>query len=372
MCSMLKSSHRLRLLFALCGMLSLLHGVSLGQISGLSTLSVLDMPASTRSSSLGMDYLAVPLPGIDVAIDNPSLISPHLSGRVTLGYIGIASGSNFGTVAYGHSFDRWGTFVYGLRFCSYGSFDGYTEEEVSTGSFSAGDYVFSIGWGKPVTDNLTFGVSFKPVYSHYESYNAFAIAFDVAGSYVSSSQLLAASVLARNIGVQVFSFDNTVEHLPFELTAGLSYKLQNAPFRFFLNLAELQRWNLAYEDALNPTTETDPFSGEVITQSKSKAFFDKLGRHVLVGVELSIGKSFSARIGYNYRQTAEMTAADVLNMSGFSFGFGFSIRGFDVSYSHNNYHLWQAPNYISVSTDINRFFRKKNTGDDLPTIPSIE
>lgn len=336
-----------------------LPSVLRAQVAGMTTLSVLDMPTSTRSAALGMDFLSVASPSIDAAMENPSLIGSHLSGKMAIGYMGLSAKTNFGTIAYGQTFERWGTFVFGLRFCSYGTFEGYTEEEIATGRFSAADYVFSIGWGRAITDNISFGVTFKPIYSHYESYNAFAIAFDVAGSYMNNDRRFAASLMLRNIGKQLITFDGTVEDIPFELAAGLSYKLKNAPFRFFLNLAELQRWNLSYEDRFNPTSETDPFTGEVTTRSDAALFFDKIGRHIQAGVELNVGKSFSARIGYNYRQTVEMKAADVLNVSGLSFGFGFSIKGFDISYAHNNYHLWQAPNYISVSTDLNRFFRKK-------------
>lgn len=328
-----------------------------GQVAGLSTLSVLDMPSSTRGAALGMDFLALPQGAIDLSLDNPSLIADRQRGQAMVSYAGLSRGTNFGTMAYAHDFERLGHFVFGVHFCSFGSFEGYTEEEVSTGRFSAADYVLSIGWGRAIDSNFSIGVSFKPVYSHYENYSAFALVFDVAGRYVSNSRQFAASIMGRNIGAQIVAFDNTVEHIPFELAAGLSYKLRNAPFRFFLNLAELQKWDIRYDDSLSPTSETDPFTGETVSQSPAAAFFDKAGRHLQVGIELNVGEHFFARIGYNYRKAAEMRGADVLNMSGFAFGFGFSYRGFDFAYAHNNYHLWQAPNYISISTQIDRFFR---------------
>ncbi|MBQ9546838.1 MAG: type IX secretion system protein PorQ [Bacteroidales bacterium] len=328
------------------------------QVAGLSSLSVLDMPASSHAAAFGMDYVSLAGGDISAALDNPSIISPSHNGQLSLTYMGMKAGTNFGTVAYGHTFDRFGSFVFGLRFCSYGFFEGYTYEDVSTGRFSAADYILSIGWGRAIDSSFSIGVNFKPVYSHYEGYSAFAIAFDVAGSYVSPSRRFSATIMGRNIGAQIATFDNTVEHIPYELTAGLSYKLKNAPFRFFFNYAEMQRWDLRYDDALNPTTETDPFTGQTTTQSPTAAFFDKLGRHLQAGVELSIGKVFKARMGYNYRKAAEMHAADVLNTSGLSFGVGFSWRGFDFAYSHNNYHLWQAPNYISITTDLRRFIKQ--------------
>ncbi|MBQ7280790.1 MAG: type IX secretion system protein PorQ [Bacteroidales bacterium] len=328
------------------------------QVAGLTSYAVLDIPRSPRSASLGMDFLALPTASLDATLDNPSLIDSSHSGHASIGYMGLSRGTNFGHLAYGRRIGNVGNFVFGLSFCSFGSFDGYNEEEVSFGKFYASDYIFSIGWGRAIDSNFSIGASFKPIYSHYESYSAFAISFDVAVRYVSTNRLFAATLIGRSIGAQIVTFDNKVERMPFELAAGLSYKLKNAPFRFFFNAAELQRWDLRYNDALNPTEETDPFTGEITRQSDFAAFADKMGRHIQVGVELNIGSSFFARVGYNYRKAVEMKAADVLNVSGFSFGIGFTFKGFEFAYAHNNYHLWQAPNYISITTDLNRFFGK--------------
>ena len=84
---------------------------------------------------------------------------------------------------------------------------------------------------------------------------------------------------------------------------------------------------------------------------------DNLARHVNVGIELNIKTSLFLRLGYSYRQMVEMKAADRFNTSGFSFGIGFTVKGFQFCYSRNNYHLSQAPNYISVTTSLDRFFR---------------
>ena len=44
-----------------------------------------------------------------------------------------------------------------------------------------------------------------------------------------------------------------------------------------------------------------------------------------------------------------MTAADILNLSGFSVGFGVRGKKFDFAFSRNGYHLSQAANYINIS-----------------------
>jgi hypothetical protein len=155
--------------------------------------------------------------------------------------------------------------------------------------------------------------------------------------------------MANNIGAQIVTFDNKVDRVPFELSAALSYKLSKAPFRFFFAATELQRWNLRYFEELNPTTQTDAFTGEVTTEKPFVGFMDNLMRHTVFGVELNLGTALFARVGYSYRQMAEMKGADAFNLSGFSFGVGLHVKNFEFSYARRNYHFSQAPNYFTLS-----------------------
>lgn len=344
-----------KLLAALVFLSSVL--VAQAQIAGMAAYSVLEMPSSARIAGLGFDYISLYDNDVSLALGNPSLVSPRLSHQLSVGFVNAFAGANFGSVAYSHHFKRLGAFTFGLQYDSYGQFQGYDEYEQSTGSFSAADYVMTIGWGRAIDDNVCIGANFKPILSHYETYTAFAFGIDLAVSYFSTNRSFALTALGRNIGAQIYTFDGLTERLPFELSLAGSYKLQDAPFRIHFALNELQKWDLTYDDELNPSSSTDPFTGEVVTRSALATFADKAFRHLGVGVELSIRKTFFAVIGYNYRQMAEMQAAEAFNLSGFSFGFGINVKGFRVCYSRNNYHLSQAPNFISVTTSLDRFFR---------------
>lgn len=322
------------------------------QIAGISTLSVLDMPGSVRSAGIGFDFISIFDNDVTLTLNNPSLIAERHNNQCAVSFMNLFAGSNFGSVAFSHSFKQLGSFTFGLTFDSYGRFEGYDENDYPMGSFSAADYVLSIGWGRAISDNVTIGANFKPVFSHYEDYTALAFGIDLAATYFSPNRAFAATLIGRNIGAQVVTLSGTRETLPFELSIAGSYKLQDAPFRFFFALNELQRWNLAYSDPINPSEFTDPFTGEVTRPTFAATFADQLFRHINAGIELSIKNAFFARIGYSYRQMAEMTAADLLNLSGFSFGFGIHTKKYEFCFSRNNYHLSQAPNFISLSFKI--------------------
>ena len=323
------------------------------QVAGGTAFAALDMPASARSAGVGFDFLSLYDDDLTLTLDNPSLISSRHNNLMAVGFMNLFAGSNFGSVAYCHDFEHLGVFTFGLRYDNYGRFEGYDETDTPTGSFTAADYVFSIGWGRAIDEHVTIGANFKPVLSHYEKYSAFAFGIDLAATYMSLDRAFSATLMGRNIGAQVATFAGTTERLPFELSLAGSYKLQDAPFRLMFALTELQTWDLTYDDPLNPTTHTDPFTGEVTGPTAFASFADKLFRHLNVGIELSIKQTVFARLGYSYRQMVEMTAADVLNLSGFSFGFGIRAKKFDFAFAHNGYHLSQAANYINLSFKLN-------------------
>lgn len=320
------------------------------QVSGLSTLSVLDVSSSARTAALGMDFLSI-WDNDDrlIGIDNPSFLTDSYHNSISLNYVALFSGANFGAVSYGRSFNKVGNFLVGLHFNSYGRFDGYDENEVSEGKFFAADYALSFGWGRPIDSNFFIGVNFKPLLSQYETYTAFAFALDVAGSYVSTSRRFSTTLIARNSGAQLATFNGNVESLPFELALGLSYRLENAPFRFFFTAADLQKWNLRYEDPLNPIVTYDPYTGTYSKETWAHEAFDKLFRHAIIGVELSLKNAFFARVGFNYRQMKETAGVSNFNTSGFSYGFGIRKKRFDFGFARNNYYLGKAPNYITLS-----------------------
>ena len=348
----MRLSRRLSVIFSVTLLLS---GSVSAQVAGLNTLSLLRMPSSARTATVGLDYLSVYAPeDLQAGLDNPSLIGAGYNNRLALNYVGMFSGSNFGTVAYGKDFNRFGSFLFGFHFNSYGRFQSYDEEENPEGEFYAADIALSVAWGLNIDSNFSIGASLMPVLSQYESYTAVALAMNVAGTYVSDSRRFAVTLQARNIGAQLATFDGTVERIPFDLSVALSYKVANAPFRIFFAMNELTRWNLNYEDPLNPEIIVDPYTGQPVSKPWYDGLadvLDQIARHTAFGVELDINKVFFARIGYRFRQTVEMSARDRanINLSGFSYGVGLRTKKFEFSFARRNYHLGQAPNYLSLS-----------------------
>ena len=82
-------------------------------------------------------------------------------------------------------------------------------------------------------------------------------------------------------------------------------------------------------------------------------------RHMVIGGEFIITKNFFLRAGYNYQRRKELKIPEKRGATGFSFGFGFRIYKFHISYGRAVYHLAGPSNNFSVSMDLNSFYGKK-------------
>jgi hypothetical protein len=211
-----------------------------------------------------------------------------------------------------------------------------------------------------LTPLFAIGSNLKFIYSSLESYNSFGIAVDVAGSYFSKDELFDASLIFRNVGYQVVAYTGgNHEPLPFEIQAGLSKKLKHIPFRVSLLLTHLEKWDLRYENPVNPSGGIDPVTGEPNKISGIDEFADNFMRHIVIGGEITIAKVLSLQAGYNYQRRQEMKIPDKPSTVGFSFGFGLRVKQFQFSYARSAYHVTGSPNFITVMVDMDGFGKKQ-------------
>jgi hypothetical protein len=303
-------------------------------------------------AALGMDFAVNYTDNVNLAITNPSLLSDRVNNDFSLTYTDIFAGINQYALAYSHSFKKLGSFGFGLQYLDYGSFDMTETNGDIVGRFSASDYVFNLSWGRQLDENVFIGASVKPIVSQYESYSAFALAFDVAATYISTSRSWGATFMLRNFGSQLKSLGSEKEEMPFDIALNVSKKLKHAPLTLYASITDINRWDLTYEDPLNETQEVDL---EGNTTKKDNAFLDGLDnafRHLLVGATFQPSKHFNITIGYSWRRNREMSVNDVFSLAGFSYGFSVNIKRFTLSYARNEYHIYGSPNYLTLSVKI--------------------
>lgn len=334
---------------------------SIAQVGGNNTYEFLNLPISARVSALGGNLISVKDNDLNVSLINPSLLTDSMNNSIALSYINYFSDINYGYVAYARHIDKIGNFSAGIHYLDYGKFKRADEIGNVDGDFGASEMSFNLAYAKSILDtNLTVGVTLKTIYSHLESYTSWGSAIDLGATYVRPSHGFVAAVVVKNVGRQWKPYvEGNREKLPFEVQLGISKKPKHVPFRFSLVYENLEKWDLTYVDPLNPPLTEDPLTGEPIKQNKGKIWGDKFMRHMVIGGEFIITKNFYLRAGYNYQRRKELKIPEKRGATGFSFGFGFRIYKFHISYGRAVYHIAGPSNNFSVSMDLNSFYGKK-------------
>jgi hypothetical protein len=321
------------------------------QYGGVASLGYLTIPGSARVAGMGGSYFAVKDGDIQLAQFNPSLLDSTMHGKLGMGFVSYFDGIKMGMVSSAYRIKPKVTFGATMQYCNYGrqlELDGLGFE---IGQFQAADYSLTLSSGYQLDSVWSLGVSLKNMYSSLANYSSYAIGFDAGVTYARPDIDFYASMLMTNVGFQLKTYSiNVNEKLPFNLQVAMVKRLSHAPIRLSAVYNYLQQWDYRYD---NKTIEvvTDPITGEIIEKKKWN-FGDMLMRHLVTGVEIIAGKNFSIQAAYNYRRRQELKLNARPGMTGFSFGVGFKVRRFHLSYGRCIYHLAGPSNTFSVSTHV--------------------
>lgn len=317
--------------------------------AGKGVYQFLDLPVSSRLAALGAANVSVNDNDINFAFQNPSLLTAETNNLLGLNMANYLADIKFGSAVYGRNFGK-NYFAAGIQYVDYGTFR-YADEintmpEVNT-YFTAKDMAINIVYARPITDKFSVGGTFKPVYSAYERYSSIGLAVDLGASYKLPEHYFSAGLVLKNIGTQLKGYysDEEGQHyepLPFNIMLGITKKLNHAPFRFSLNLHNLQKWDLNYLN-LNKTTNAEI------------KFIDMAFRHVVIGVEFLPSKNFYIAASYNHRRGQEMKMPGFKSMAGFSFGGGIKLYKFQVGFGMSQFQVGNYAYQFSISTALSEF-----------------
>ena len=320
------------------------------------TYNFLNMTSSSWIAALGGTIVPIYESDIQTVATNPSLINPAMHNSLSLSYVDYYNDINIASIQYGRSFEKIGSFVASVQYNNYGDFyysdeTGYQDNTM----FAVSDYIINIGWGRKLNDKFSIGANLKFAGLQYENNSSFAMAVDVAGTYVTKSDWVF-SLVARNIGAELHNnYQGFRSELPFKMQAGLSKKLEHLPLTFFLVYDNIQKWDLSYDDPLDLENNYDPMTGEMKKKGKLDVFANNLFKHIVVAGEVNIGKNLVLRVGYNYGLRQNMMSPTKKGAVGLSYGVGINVYKFNISYSRSEMHIHGSPNYFTITTNLDSF-----------------
>ena len=320
------------------------------QRGGRGAFAFLDVPVSPRIAGLGGKVASVGwLNTSGVGGSNPALISPAMHTQAEVSFSLYYAGVKYSNVAYFHQLP-WGHMA-GLsaRQMWYGRFTRRDENGYEQGTFAAYDFTFSLHYAAQLGDYISVGASITPIFSHLEQYSAFGVVIDAGAQFISGDGLFTAALVAKNFGGSIIPYTTGHrEWAPFELVAGLSYRLERAPFRFIFTLQHLEDWKQRF---FRPDSYTDNLA-ELSGARQEARLGDRLGAellaHPIFAVEIEPSRYFFLQVGYNLSRGAPLGLQGNFFLEGLSYGFGVNIRRFGLHFSRSHYHRAGATNHLAI------------------------
>ena len=305
-----------------------------------------DVAADARNAALGgLDVAPLQADGGSIAV-HPAAIDSSVEGHLYTSYLDHLGGLKAGAIAMplqtrGHRSSH-----VGVRFASYGTFDGFTAAGESTGEFSGGDYIAQYGSAWVIDTVWVIGATGYAGLRNLERVNAGVLGVDLGLVRRSRDGYRALGILISNVGLQEdFSGIMPEGRLPHNLQIGWSQSFPNAPFTFHLRMQHLETWNLAPEGTYDDTY--DPLTGEVIPND-TWIWGDQFFRHLTGGVTLKLGESLRGHVGYNHQRQKTLQARGRTGVNGLSLGFRGSFRTVDFSVARSVYHFSGASTHLGL------------------------
>ena len=289
---------------------------------GETAFNILRLPHSYRAAGLGGQNISIIDDDITMSMHNPALLANVQDRTINLTYMTYMSDSKVVGAMFNRVMGERSTAAISARYIDHGDFDGYTEDNIYTGSFSAKDMEFGLLYSYLLSDSWSGGVTAKFIYSKYESMSSVALGVDLGVNYYDTENDLSLSFAIRNLGGQVKVFEEKHEKMTLDIQAGITKRLSHAPIMLSATLVNLNRWDK--DDFYNADGSKDTFS-------------EILFKHVIIGADFLIGKNLDLSIGYNFRTGKELST-DGSRWDGFTAGAGMHLNRLKFGISYGKLH----------------------------------
>lgn len=338
--------------YRLCLLFFLLHTLANAQtLGGGSVFNFLKLPAGPQLTALGGVNTSQPSNDIGLAFNNPSLLTDKMHTQFTAVFNNYYNGVHIYHTAMGYHLKKLNTNVAGgIQYFDYGNITATDAAGNITGQFRPVDWVLQFSAAHSYQERWNMGLTLKYIHSGYDIYRASGVAMDAGLRYQDSTGLLTASVLIKNLGFQTKAYAGTrPDDLPFDLQAGISKKLKDAPFSISITAHHLHQFDIRYSD----TTFNN--ANGYANGSDKKLTIDKLFRHIVLATTIYAGDKLEITAGYNYLRRQELKiGAGGNGITGFSLGLAALFPKLQIRYGRAWYQNTTGYNQVGVNLRLDR------------------
>jgi len=317
---------RARLLFVFLW-LGVLQGFAQTQ-GGNPIFSFIKNPATAEVAAIGGSNVSLIGNNVAAGFSNPSLLRPGHHGQVATSFASLLAGINQYTAMAGYQLGAQ-TLGLGVQYLNYGSIDQTDAAGNLLGMYRPSDFAVQLGTSKQYNQKWWLGAAAKFIHSNYGQFRSSALALDASITYFDEASGIQAGMVVSNMGMQLNAYAGAVkEELPFEINAGISKKLADAPIQFSLTLQQLQRFNLLGSDTSFIVSEF----------GKNYSTFDKMMSHVVLGAQLTLAENINCNLGYNVLRRQSLNGYNITNgLNGVTFGVGVIMQKLHINYATGFY-----------------------------------
>ncbi|MES2332211.1 MAG: type IX secretion system protein PorQ [Bacteroidota bacterium] len=321
-----------------------LHSQTLG---GNAVFNFLSHPNTAQLSALGGVNISTIGNDVGMSYQNPSLLRDGMHQQVNTSFNSFVAGiRNFSLTTAYHLEEAKTNIAIGANYFDYGNLTQTDASGNILGSFHPADYAVQVMASKQYHERFHYGITMKYIHSNYGQYRSSGLAFDVGLSYYDSSNQLQVSVVVKNMGTQLSTYDGSSrkEELPFDLQAGITKRLENAPFQFSLTAHHLQKFNTYYNDTAFRASEGE--SGYAGSNT-----LDKIFSHLVLSAQIFVNEKLEITSGFNFQRRQDLNAYNVTSgLNGFSFGAGLLLKKLHIRYATGFY---QSNMFHQLSLNLN-------------------
>lgn len=210
------------------------------------------------------------------------------------------------------------------------------------GLFRAYDQMIGVSASKQYGERWFYGSTLKFINSRYGAYASLGLALDIGLNYYDEERMIQLGFAAKNMGVQLKTYTNRKEDLPFDLVLGMTKQLEKAPIRFSLTAQRLHQFDILYNDTLF-------IENNFGLQNKSN-FGSKLISHFIAGTDVLVGDRLTLTAGYNFLRRRELRIQNLASgLTGFSYGFNINLQRLKFYYARTHYQTSLSHHQISFS-----------------------
>ncbi len=351
--------------FLCAGLAALSASVNAQVTGGQHAFEFLRLPQSPHISALGGINVSNPTFDVSLALQNPALMRPVLHNQLSLAFNNYYAGVSIANLAYGYHVPKLNTsFILGIQYINYGSFDATDNIGNVIGTFKATDFAFSVAASRAYLERWRYGGALKLAYSSLADKVAAGLLADVGITYTDTANLISAGAVAKNMGFMLQKYEGSgTEPMPFDLQMGISKRFAHLPLRVMATVHHLYEWDVRYN---NPADiESSNLLAQPDSSESEKSYFaDKLFRHVIFGAELTLGQRITLGLAYNHLHRGEMAVKDKPGLAGFSFGAGINLNKFQIHYARTYYHVAGAYNEFGLNMSLGKIMGIGKKTDD--------